>query len=46
MAISDSPIKKCPGVRYDKSNGSVESGVIGLEFKHASIHIKIVFNSS
>lgn len=33
------PIKKCPGVKYDKSKGSLDSGVIDLEFNIPSISI-------
>lgn len=35
--ISELPIKKWPGVRTERSTGSVDKGVSGHEFKHASI---------
>lgn len=41
------PIRKCPGVKTDISEGSMERGVKkGREFNIASIRTKIVFNSS
>jgi hypothetical protein len=39
-------ISKCPGVKTDMSEGSVERGVKGREFNIASIRTKTVFNSS
>lgn len=39
---SESPIKKWPGVRTDRSKGSADSGVSGREFKHASIRTNSV----
>ncbi|XP_076398079.1 uncharacterized protein LOC143266414 [Megachile rotundata] len=41
-----SPIRKCPGVSADKSEGSSESGCNGLEFTHASIWQRSVDISS
>jgi len=34
---SEFPIKKWPGVREERSRGSVDRGVSGHEFKYASI---------
>lgn len=40
------PIRKCPGVSAHKSDGTVDIGEIGLEFKQASIFVNNVDNSS
>ena len=45
-AVSGSPIRKCPGVNAVRSLGSLESGIIGLEFKIASIPTSTVSSSS
>lgn len=34
---SGCPTRKCPGIRADRSPGSVDMGVKGREFKHAYI---------
>lgn len=39
------PIRKCAGVNTSKSNGLLLSGVIGLEFIHASTWHNRVFSS-
>ncbi len=40
------PLRKCPGVRAVKSEGSCESVVRGRELRTASIRINNVVNSS
>ena len=44
--VKGRPIRKCPGVRAANSEGSDERGVIGREFKIASIWANNVANSS
>jgi len=45
-ARRESPMRKCPGVKTDMSEGSVERGVKGREFNIASIRTKTVFDFS
>jgi hypothetical protein len=45
-AVSGVPIRKWPGVREVKSWGSFDRGVIGREFKQASIIARSVYISS
>lgn len=40
------PIKKCPGVRAERSLGLDDNGMIGLELRMASIYSSKVKNSS
>ena len=39
MLLRESPIRKCPGVKVDRSLGTVEMGVNGREFNIASISV-------
>ena len=46
-ALSDLPIKKCPGVRTDApSSGAESSGVSGRLFNTASTSVRTVYISS
>jgi hypothetical protein len=43
-AVSWVPIRKCPGVREVKSWGTFDRGMIGREFKQASIIARSVYS--
>ena len=45
-ASRGAPTRKCPGVRASVPSSGCGRGVRGLEFKHASICVKTVVNSS
>ena len=44
-AVNESPIRKWPGVRGERSFGSLDNGDRGLEFNQASICVRSVYNS-
>ena len=46
IVVRGSPIKKCPGVKADKSSGSSERGERGRELNTASICMRRVLRSS
>ena len=45
-AIRGFPIRKCPGVNTSNPSESSGRGISGLEFRHASIWVRVVVSSS
>jgi hypothetical protein len=45
-AVRASPMKKCLGVMAVRSSGSLDMGTRGREFRHASMRVRRVYNSS
>jgi hypothetical protein len=45
-AVRGSPIRKCPGFKACKSDGSLDRGDKRRELRHASIMVKRVYISS